>query len=97
MSIVARLTAYLSPSEGGSVDDGMSPKKYQTLRDSAIERDDGTCQLCGDLGYPKTSLGLTAVPVEPGEYALSNLITVCNRCVNQEVQQLRRQLRETGG
>ena len=95
MSIVAQLTALLSPSGGSSVDDGMSPEKYQTLRDSAIERDESTCQLCGDLGYPKTSLGLTAVPVEPGEYTLSNLLTVCNRCVDQEVQQLRRQLRES--
>ena len=94
MSIVARLTALLSPPEREEADGGMSPEEFQTLRDSAIERDESTCQLCGDLGYPKTSLGLTAVPVEPGEYAFPNLLTVCNQCVDRDVQQLRHQLRE---
>ena len=94
MSIVARLTALLSPNGGGKPDGGMSPEKFQRLRDSAIERDESTCQLCGDLGYPKTSLGLTAVPVEPGEYTLPNLLTVCNQCVDQDVRRLRHQLRE---
>ncbi len=97
MSIVARLTALLSPTGGGEADGGMSPEKFQTLRDSAIERDESTCQLCGDLGYPKTSLGLTAVPVDPGEFTLPNLLTVCDQCVDQDVQQLRHQLRDTRG
>jgi hypothetical protein len=57
------------------------PGDYQRSRERAFERDDHTCQLCGQEGYPKTERGLVAYPVRAGDYHLDNLVTVCNDCI----------------
>jgi 5-methylcytosine-specific restriction endonuclease McrA len=57
------------------------PGDYQQNRERAFERDDHTCQLCGEEGYPKTERGLLAYPVRAGDYHLDNLVTVCNDCI----------------
>jgi hypothetical protein len=57
------------------------PGDYGRNRERAFERDDYTCQLCGQEGYPKTERGLVAYPVRAGNYHLDNLVTVCNDCI----------------
>jgi 5-methylcytosine-specific restriction endonuclease McrA len=57
------------------------PGDYKQNRERAFERDDHTCQLCGQEGYPKTERGLVAYPVRAGDYHLDNLVTVCNDCI----------------
>jgi hypothetical protein len=57
------------------------PGDYEQNRERAFERDDHTCQLCGQEGYPKTERGLVAYPVRAGNYHLDNLVTVCNDCI----------------
>jgi hypothetical protein len=54
---------------------------YEKNRERTFERDDHTCQLCGQEGYPKTERGLVAYPVRAGDYHLNNLVTVCNDCI----------------
>lgn len=57
------------------------PGDYEENRERAFERDDHTCQLCGEEGYPKTERGLVAYPVCAGDYHLDNLVTICNDCI----------------
>jgi 5-methylcytosine-specific restriction endonuclease McrA len=57
------------------------PGNYEQNRERAFERDDHTCQLCGQEGYPKAERGLIAYPVRAGDYHLDNLVTVCNDCI----------------
>lgn len=57
------------------------PGDYEQNRERAFERDDHTCQLCGEEGYPKTERGLVAYPVCAGDYHLDNLVTICNDCI----------------
>ena len=57
------------------------PGDYEENRERAFERDDHTCQLCGQEGYPKTERGLVAYPVCAGDYHFNNLVTVCNDCI----------------
>lgn len=57
------------------------PGDYEQNRERAFERDDYTCQLCGQKGYPKAERGLVAYPVCAGDYHLNNLVTVCNGCI----------------
>jgi 5-methylcytosine-specific restriction endonuclease McrA len=57
------------------------PGDYGENRERAFERDDHTCQLCGQEGYPKTERGLVAYPVRAGDFHLDNLVTVCNDCI----------------
>jgi hypothetical protein len=57
------------------------PGNYEENRERAFERDDHTCQLCGQEGYPKTERGLVAYPVRAGDFHLDNLVTVCNDCI----------------
>jgi 5-methylcytosine-specific restriction endonuclease McrA len=57
------------------------PGDYEQNRERAFERDEHTCQLCGQEGYPKTERGLVAYPVRAGDYHLDNLVTVCNDCI----------------
>jgi 5-methylcytosine-specific restriction endonuclease McrA len=57
------------------------PGDYKENRERAFERDDHTCQLCGQEGYPKTERGLVAYPVRAGDYHLDNLVTICNECI----------------
>jgi 5-methylcytosine-specific restriction endonuclease McrA len=57
------------------------PGDYEQNRERTFERDDYTCQLCGQEGYPKTERGLLAYPVCAGDYHLDNLVTVCNDCI----------------
>ncbi len=54
---------------------------YEQNRERAFERDDHTCQLCGQEGYPKTERGLVAYPVCAGDFHLDNLVTICNDCI----------------
>jgi 5-methylcytosine-specific restriction endonuclease McrA len=49
----------------------------------AFERDDHTCQLCGNEGIPKTKRGLIAYPVRAGDYHLTNLVTICDDCLTE--------------
>ena len=58
------------------------PGDYEKNRERAFERDDHTCQLCGQEGYPKTERGLVAYPVCAGDFHLDNLVTVCNDCIS---------------
>jgi hypothetical protein len=58
-----------------------NPGDYEQNRERAFERDDHTCQLCGQEGYPKTERGLVAYPVRAGDYHLDNLVTICNDCI----------------
>jgi 5-methylcytosine-specific restriction endonuclease McrA len=57
------------------------PGDYEQNRERAFERDEHTCQLCGQEGYPKTERGLVAYPVCAGDFHLDNLVTVCNDCI----------------
>jgi hypothetical protein len=57
------------------------PGDYDQNRERAFERDDHTCQLCGQEGFPKTERGLVAYPVCAGDFHLDNLVTVCNDCI----------------
>ena len=57
------------------------PGDYEENRERAFERDDHTCQLCGEEGYPRTERGLVAYPVCAGDYHLDNLVTICNGCI----------------
>ena len=57
------------------------PGDYEENRERAFERDDHTCQLCGEEGYPKTERGLVAYPVCAGDFHLDNLVTICNDCI----------------
>jgi 5-methylcytosine-specific restriction endonuclease McrA len=58
-----------------------NPGDYDQNRERAFERDDHTCQLCGQEGYPKTERGLIAYPVCAGDFHLDNLVTICNDCI----------------
>lgn len=58
-----------------------NPGDYEENRERAFDRDDHTCQLCGEEGYPKTERGLVAYPVCAGDFHLDNLVTICNDCV----------------
>lgn len=49
----------------------------------AFERDDHTCQLCGNEGIPKTDRGLIAYPVRAEDYHLDNLVTICDDCLTK--------------
>lgn len=57
----------------------LSPEMWATLRDEAFERDDYTCQYCGERGF-----SLELDHVEPisrgGTNELGNLITACSTC-----------------
>jgi 5-methylcytosine-specific restriction endonuclease McrA len=57
------------------------PGDYEQNRERAFDRDDHTCQLCGQEGYPKAERGLVAYPVCAGDYYLNNLVTICNDCI----------------
>jgi hypothetical protein len=57
------------------------PGNYEENRERAFERDEHTCQLCGQEGYPKAERGLVAYPVRAENYYLDNLVTVCNDCI----------------
>ena len=57
------------------------PGNYEQNRERAFERDDYTCQLCGQEGYPKAERGLVAYPVRAGNYHRDNLVTICNDCI----------------
>lgn len=85
----------------GSDTDG-TRSQYAQNKELAFDRDDRICQLCGAVGYPKTHLGLVAVPASDGsdagdasnedEYAVENLVTICNTCAqNHDPEELQRQ------
>jgi 5-methylcytosine-specific restriction endonuclease McrA len=58
--------------------------EYAQNKEAAFDRDDRICQLCGAEGYPKTDLGLVAVPAgDAGDYSVENLVTVCDTCTNE--------------
>lgn len=65
---------------------------YSEESDATLKRDRHTCQLCGTVGYPKTEHGLAAVPVEPDDYRVRNLVTVCHECLKKDDQQLREEI-----
>ena len=73
--------------------------QYAQNKELAFDRDDRICQLCGAVGYPKTDLGLVAVPAndgnstdDGGEYAVENLVTICDTCAqNHDPEELQRQ------
>lgn len=83
---------------GGSGTDG-TRSQYVQNKELAFDRDDRICQLCGAVGYPKTDLGLVAVPAgdgnntdDGGEYAVENLVTICDTCAqNHDPEELQRQ------
>lgn len=54
---------------------------YGKNQGRAFERDDHTCQLCGNEGVPKVDRGLIAYPVCAEDYHLDNLVTICNDCL----------------
>lgn len=56
---------------------------YGENQGRAFERDDHTCQLCGNEGIPKTDRGLIAYPVRARDYHLDNLVTICNDCLTE--------------
>ena len=62
---------------------------YSEASDAALKRDRYTCQLCGTVGYPKTEHGLAAVPVDPDDHQVENLVTVCHECLKKDDRQLR--------
>lgn len=85
----------------GSDTDG-TRSQYAQNKELAFDRDDRICQLCGAVGYPKTHLGLVAVPASDGssagdasnedEYGVENLVTICNTCAqNHDPEELQRQ------
>jgi 5-methylcytosine-specific restriction endonuclease McrA len=57
------------------------PGDYRQNQGRAFERDDHTCQLCGNEGIPKAERGLIAYPVRAGDYHLNNLVTICDDCL----------------
>jgi hypothetical protein len=59
------------------------PGDYQQNQGRAFERDDHTCQLCGNEGIPKAERGLIAYPVRAGDYHLDNLVTICDDCLTE--------------
>lgn len=59
------------------------PDDYGENQGRAFERDDHTCQLCGNEGIPKAERGLIAYPVCAGDYHLDNLITICDDCLTE--------------
>jgi 5-methylcytosine-specific restriction endonuclease McrA len=76
--------------------------QYAQNKELAFDRDDRICQLCGAVGYPKTDLGLVAVPAsdndstgntnDGNEYAVENLVTICDTCAqNHDPEELQRQ------
>ena len=84
--------------EDGSGTDG-TRSQYAQNKELAFDRDDRICQLCGAVGYPKTDLGLVAVPAgndnsagDGDEYAVANLVTICDTCAqNHDPEELQRQ------
>lgn len=56
---------------------------YAENQGRAFERDDHTCQLCGNEGIPKAKRGLIAYPICAGDYHLDNLITICDDCLTE--------------
>jgi 5-methylcytosine-specific restriction endonuclease McrA len=56
---------------------------YSENQGRAFERDDHTCQLCGNEGIPKADRGLIAYPVRAGDYHLDNLVTICDDCLTE--------------
>jgi 5-methylcytosine-specific restriction endonuclease McrA len=54
---------------------------YGENQGRAFERDDHTCQLCGNEGIPKAERGLIAYPVRAGDYHLDSLVTICDDCL----------------
>jgi len=75
----------------GTHDPEDTEPNYEDTRDEALERDEYTCQLCGEPGYPKAERGLAAYPVDPEDYHLENLVTVCHDCLQMDDQQLRQE------
>ncbi|WP_273837821.1 hypothetical protein [Halococcus sp. PRR34] len=84
---------------GGGSGTGGTRSQYAQNKELAFDRDDRICQLCGAVGYPKTDLGLVAVPAgdgnntdDGGEYAVENLVTICDTCAqNHDPEELQRQ------
>ena len=56
---------------------------YSENQGRAFDRDDHTCQLCGNEGIPKAERGLIAYPVRAGDYHLTNLVTICDDCLTE--------------
>lgn len=56
---------------------------YAENQGQAFDRDDHTCQLCGNEGIPKAERGLIAYPVCAGDYHLDNLVTICDDCLTE--------------
>jgi 5-methylcytosine-specific restriction endonuclease McrA len=56
---------------------------YEQNQGRAFERDDYTCQLCGNEGIPKAERGLIAYPVRAGDYHFDNLVTICDDCLTE--------------
>lgn len=56
---------------------------YGQNQGRAFERDDHTCQLCGNEGIPKAERGLIAYPVRAEDYHLDNLVTICDDCLTE--------------
>jgi 5-methylcytosine-specific restriction endonuclease McrA/biotin operon repressor len=86
---------------GGSGTDE-TRSQYAQNKELAFDRDDRICQLCGAVGYPKTDLGLVAVPASDNDstgdtndgnkYAVENLVTICDTCAqNHDPEELQRQ------
>jgi 5-methylcytosine-specific restriction endonuclease McrA len=67
----------------GPSTDGVNTE-YAQNKEAAFDRDNRICQLCGAAGYPKTDLGLVAVPTgDADDYSVENLVTVCDTCTNE--------------
>lgn len=76
-----RLDEYVAEAQERRQEIKEHPGDYEQNREQVFERDDHTCQLCGEEGYPKAERGLVAYPVCAGDYHLDNLVTVCNDCI----------------
>jgi 5-methylcytosine-specific restriction endonuclease McrA len=72
---------------------------YAKNQGRAFERDGHTCQLCGQEGIPKAERGLIAYPVRARDYHLDSLVTICDDCLtdalddDEDKQQAADQLR----
>jgi hypothetical protein len=81
----------LGPSPDGEITSpgkGDAPSaSYQFAREQAFERDEYTCQLCGEQGYPYAQRGLAGwvsdEDIAAEDYQRSNLVTVCQSCFQE--------------
>lgn len=74
----------IAPSTGAG---DAPPASYQLAREQAFERDEYTCQICGEQGYPHAKRGLAGWVSEEDiaaeDYRIDNIVTICHDCLQE--------------